>query len=708
MRFEQKWQGIRLTDGFRFDATVPGSIQLDYANAQGWGDVSWGENFRSYKGIEDDAWMYETRADYKLEDGERLFFVSRGIDYIFDIIVDGEVVFSQEGMFTPVSIDLTGKLAPGGLLAVKIYPHPKRADAPHEDRQQADQCVKPPVAYEWDWHPRVITSGLWDETYLETRKPAYIRNVEPLYDLAEDFSSADVRFEVDCDAPVEIELFDAEGNPVGKGDKIHVDNPHLWWCNGQGDAYLYRWVATSTDDRKEGVIGFRRVRLVMGYGSWIEPVMFPKSRSAAPSTLELNGRRIFAKGSNWVNPDIFTGTITTEVYEEHVRLAKEANMNIFRCWGGTGLNKPEFYEICDREGIMLWVEFPLACNNYVGTPHYLKILEQEATSIIRRLRRHPSCVLWCGGNELFNNWSLMTDQSLALRLLNKLCYELDRDKPFIMTSPLCGMGHGGYTFYDDAAEMDVFQLFQSSSNVAYTEFGVPGTPDEDYLRSFIPENELFPIERGGTWEAHHAFGAWGAERWLCLDILKRYGCKCESLAEVVAYSQWTQQEGYKAIFEEARRQKPLCGMAINWCWCEPWKTAANNSLIAYPIVVKKAYHAVKSSLRPSLFSARIPRFDWKAGDLFSAEIWLLNDAPEAVSGHVRVVLEIGGEEFELVSWSGSTEANENRIGPSVNFRLPEVDTDRMTLKLISENGLESSYTLKYTLPEFIISRQMNV
>ena len=55
MRFEQKWQGIRLTDGFRFDATVPGSIQLDYANAQGWGDVSWGENFRSYKGIEDDA-----------------------------------------------------------------------------------------------------------------------------------------------------------------------------------------------------------------------------------------------------------------------------------------------------------------------------------------------------------------------------------------------------------------------------------------------------------------------------------------------------------------------------------------------------------------------------------------------------------------------------------------------------------------------------
>ena len=150
-------------------------------------------------------------------------------------------------------------------------------------------------------------------------------------------------------------------------------------------------------------------------------------------------------------------------------------------------------------------------------------------------------------------------------------------------------------------------------------------------------------------------------------------------------------------------------MAINWCWCEPWKTAANNSLISYPILPKKAYFAVRDALRPALFSARIPRFDWKSGDLFSAELWLLNDSPEAVSGSARAVLEIGGTEYELLNWqSGPVAANENRIGPSVNFRLPEVNAQRMTLRLISSDGLSSSYTLKYTAPEHVLSRQMNV
>lgn len=709
MRFEQKWQGVRLSDGFRFDARVPGNIQSDYARAQNWGDVNYGLNFQKFKALEDDAWLYETRAQYHLEPGERLYFVSLGIDYRFDILIDGEIVFSQEGMFTPVALDLTDKLAPGDLLAVKIHPHPKRAGAPHEDRQQADQCLKPPVSYGWDWHPRVIPSGLWDETYLETRTSGFIRDVEPFYELAEDYSAAEVRFEVDADAPVEITLYDAEGQAVGQGREMHVRHPRLWWCNGQGEPYLYRWEARTAHDRKEGYIGFRRIRLVMAQGAWAEPAGFPKSRSAAPATLELNGRRIFAKGSNWVNPEIFPGEITPETYARHIALAKEAHMNIFRCWGGSGINKRAFYDLCDRAGLLLWVEFPLACNDYAGTPHYLKILEQEASSILRRLRRHPSVALWCGGNELFNGWSGMTDQSLALRLLNKLCYELDRDRPFLMTSPLCGMAHGGYTFYDDAAQMDVFQLFQHSKHVAYTEFGVPGTPDEDYLSSFIPESELFPMERGGVWEAHHAFGAWGEARWLCLDVLKRYGCRLSSLAEVVEYAQWLQCEGYKAIFEEARRQRPLCGMAINWCWCEPWKTAANNSLISYPILPKKAYFAVRDALRPALFSARIPRFDWKSGDLFSAELWLLNDSPETVSGSARAVLEIGGTEYELLNWqSGSVAANENRIGPSVNFRLPEVNAQRMTLRLISSDGLSSSYTLKYTAPEHVLSRQMNV
>lgn len=93
-------------------------------------------------------------------------------------------------------------------------------------------------------------------------------------------------------------------------------------------------------------------------------------------------------------------------------------MNILRMWGGACACKDSFYELCDEYGIMVWQEFMLACNNYVATKHYISVLESEATALILRLRAHPCIAFWCGGNELFNRWSGMDDQSHALRLLN--------------------------------------------------------------------------------------------------------------------------------------------------------------------------------------------------------------------------------------------------------------------------------------------------
>ena len=107
------------------------------------------------------------------------------------------------------------------------------------------------------------------------------------------------------------------------------------------------------------------------------PSQFPKGRYEAPITVELNNRRIFCKGSNWVNPELFWGEITKERYEELIRLAKECHMNIFRMWGGAGTPKESFYDICDREGILLWQEFMLACNEYIDVGNYMQTLETK-------------------------------------------------------------------------------------------------------------------------------------------------------------------------------------------------------------------------------------------------------------------------------------------------------------------------------------------
>ena len=712
MKFYQIWQARAVRpDGNTewFPARVPGNVQADYGRMMGWGDINVGSNVEAFRETEDYTWEYRTSLQFEEEKGKRQILVLEGVDYRFDVLLDGEELLTHEGMFSRVEADVTGRR--GGELVVRVHPHPKRADAAENDRSQADRCVKPPVCYGWDWHPRMLVSGLWRDAYVESRDGGYIRRCEPFYTLSDDLSRAEIHFEVDCGEEPEITLYDPDGNVAGRGPRVALEHPRLWWCNGQGEPALYRYTARTGSCEVTGTVGLRRIRLVMNEGAWKEPADFPKSRSCAPIQLELNGRRVFAKGSNWVNPDIFGGLVDEARYEALLTLARDAHMNILRCWGGSGINKPAFYDICDRLGLMVWVEFPLACNNYEGTERYLSVLEQEASAIIRDLRGHASVVLWCGGNELFNSWSRMTDQSLPLRLLNKLCYELDRGRPFIMTSPLMGMGHGGYTFYEEMSGRDVFQLFQQSRCTAYTEFGVPGMPDADSLKRFIPEDALFPIEREGVWRLHHAFGAWGEERWLCLDVLEKYAPgRLNSLEAVVSMSQWLQGEGYKGIFEEARRQAPYCSMAINWCYCEPWKTAVNNSLIAYPVTPKKAYEAVRAALRPVLASARVPRFDWRAGDRFSAEIWLLNDAPREARETIAVSIELEGKEYPLLEWdSGVVPPGENRLGPTVNWILPEARASRFTLRLRASREASSEYVLCYrparTTAE---SRRMNV
>ena len=599
-------------------------------------------------------------------------------------------------MFKPCEIDLTDKLTGEDCLAVHIYPHPKREGAPAGTRDEADASCKPPVCYGWDWNPRLLISGLWQEAYLETRDSFYIGSCEALATLSEDMTEGYLSFSFECDRDCTISLYDRDGNTVysGSDKEITVNAPKLWWCNGQGEPYLYRWEIRNEREVRSGHIGFRRIRFVRNVGER-GPSEFPKTRYTPAITIELNGRGIFAKGSNWVNPDIFWGRVDEARYDALLSLVRDCNMNILRLWGGASVCKDVFYDLCDRYGILVWQEFMLACNNYIGTPHYLSVLESEATYIIKNLRSHPSLAFWCGGNELFNHWSGMDDQSLPLRLLNKLCYEHDRSSPFIPTSPLMGMAHGGYRFYEAKQGGEVFHQFQRSHNTAYTEFGVPAMSSLETLKKIIPEDELFPIEPTDAWIAHHGLEAWGKYNWVCMDVLEMYFGKQNSIEEVVENSSWLQSEGYKGAFEEIRRQWPHCSMALNWCLNEPWHTASNNSIIEYPTKPKPAYESVKAALRPTLFSAKIAKFSWSEGEMLEAELWLLNDAPRAAYGKVRAILQIGDRTLDLLEWSAEAEAGLNTQGPTVRAVLPRVDADRMTLILQADDGMESRYCLQY-------------
>lgn len=706
---------------------VPGAVQLDVMKAENYKQPYWyADNYKQFDWMED--WFFTYRTIFEkpvLQPNERLYFHSKGIDYQYKIILNGTTIYEHEGMFSYVDLDITDNLADKNELKILLMPVPKIPGAqnfiPGTDsyRGHARESAKPAVSYGWDWHPRLVTRGIWDETYLSVRNKAFITETDITYNLNDEFTNADLNLSLNVSDWNEliyrwtlkdnagIIVFEKIGDVSSNNTEISasVNKPELWWPNGYGDPVLYASEVVLLNkkkeilDRKVSKVGFRKVKLIMNEGEWEQPTVFPVTRNRAPASLQINGKRIFAKGTNWVHPEIFVGLITKELYEKQIQLAKEAHFNLLRIWGGGIVNKESFFDICDEKGLLVWQEFPLACNNYTDDAKYLKVLEKEATAIIKRVKQHPSLAMWSGGNELFNSWGGMTDQSLALRLLNSLCYRLDPKTPYIPTSPLYGMGHGSYVFFDKDNPMgnEVFQWMARSNNTAYTEFGIPGTANLEVLKQFIPPNELFPPKRGTAWESHHAFGAWRENSWLELPFLEDYFGEIKSLEDLVKYSQLTQAEGLKFIYEESRRQKPYCSMALNWCYQEPWPAAANNSLINWPNIIKPAYYQVANACRPVLASIRAPKFLWNSGEEFNCELFMLNDTytslkPEKVK--VSMVYD-GDKEIKILEWDFAGAAEfENGKGPVASVKLPAMKNNLFVVKIeVDGNHLyDSQYT----------------
>ena len=144
-------------------------------------------------------------------------------------------------------------------------------------------------------------------------------------------------------------------------------------------------------------------------------------------------------------------------------------------------------------------------------------------------------------------------------------------------------------------------------------------------------------------------------------------------------------------------------MALNWCFNEPWSTAANNSIVNYPAQPKAAYAAVKAACRPFLASARIPRFQWEPGALFTAELWLLNDSPtRRPPGRLVVTLAGAHTRLTLLRWDfPATPAQRHLAGPTVRAHLPADlgDAFTLTLTVVAQPRASSAYRLSVRVPQ---------
>jgi beta-mannosidase len=144
----------------------------------------------------------------------------------------------------------------------------------------------------------------------------------------------------------------------------------------------------------------------------------------------------------------------------------------------------------------------------------------------------------------------------------------------------------------------------------------------------------FPATFGHQLQWHHGLDAWDGDpqSWLMGNVIEEYFGPSPDVETLVERGGLLQREGYKALFEEARRQKPRCSMALNWCFNEPWPTAANNSLISWPARPKAGYFGVQIACRVALAQRQNPEIRVAKRRTFEAQVWILNDAPDAQEG----------------------------------------------------------------------------
>ncbi|KAG9054091.1 hypothetical protein FS842_006210 [Serendipita sp. 407] len=91
--------------------------------------------------------------------------------------------------------------------------------------------------------------------------------------------------------------------------------------------------------------------------------------------------------------------ISPDRYRAWLQLLVDGNQNMVRVWGGGIYEADVFYDVCDELGILVWQDFMFGCGQYPAYDEFLERVSAEVEANVKRLRHHPSIVIWAGNNE---------------------------------------------------------------------------------------------------------------------------------------------------------------------------------------------------------------------------------------------------------------------------------------------------------------------
>ena len=534
-------------------ATVPGTVLASYIKAGAVPDPDYGDNWEqiSESYFNSDFWYRKDLGDVGVSEGKKALLEFDGINWKADIWLNGHSLGDIQGAFIRRSFDITEYLEKEhNILAVRIHrnAHPgavKEKTARWTGYNGGILGADSPTflcSIGWDWLTTVRgrNIGIWDEVRLVEKGPAEISDPIVVSKVSENGRASmtasvfvkgvngqaevegwigDIHFSKSVSKDGEV-VFSPEDFPQLKDRGIA-----LWWPNGYGEPALHE---AGFVVREDGAVTDS-----LRYKAGIREVTWDDEGKAL--RLYVNGRRIVPLGGNWGFPQQNL-LYSAEQYDAAVGYHAQMHLNMIRNWVGQ-VPHEAFYDACDRHGILVWQEFPLANPGDGPDPDDEAMFLANATDRVKRLRRHPSIALWCGRNEGFPPPSLDGP-------LRETVQSLFPGIPYLSSSADGSVsGHGPYN------ALPTEYYFSHQSGKLHSERGVPNVPTWESLCRMMPPEDRWPI--GEMW-GKHDFTEVGAQKTTSyLKIMEEAFGLCSSGEEFTALAQWINYDLNRAIFESA-------------------------------------------------------------------------------------------------------------------------------------------------------------
>ena len=607
------WNLRKADDEKAFDALVPGDVHLDLLRAGEIPDPFYRDNEDRLHWIGNSDWVYSRRFEVGREvlSAGRVLLRCEGLDTLATVSINGEVVGEANNMFRTWEWEVGPVLREGENEIRVLF----RSVNPEIAARQAEkfyavggggtlkkfgtsQVRKEQCNSGWDWGPCCVTAGIWRDIALVAVDAARIAEIATRQEHRDGHVDVTVGVEAEAVDPrtsltAEVAL-SGEGREIardripladGKGEaRLRVDAPRLWWPNGMGEQPLYDLEVVLRDadgnpvDSQRRRIGLRTIELVQEKDEWGESFVF-----------EVNGRRFFAKGANWIPGDVFQPRMTEGKYRDLLQSAVDVHMNMIRVWGGGIYEEDVFYALCDELGLLVWQDFMYACAAYPASrAEFLENARIEAEDTVRRLRHHPCIALYCGNNELeqcnfvgdkregsmtWDEYKLLFDETLP-DVVRRLHAEIStipssayspgeaREDP---QADGCGDSH----FWHVWNRRQPLEWYRSSLHRFCSEFGFQSFPEPRTCESFTAREDRNINSFVMNWHQRNTDGNPKA-----IHYILEWHRLPSGFENTVWMSQIMQGLAIKYAVEHWRRHMPRCMGALYWQLNDCWPVAS--------------------------------------------------------------------------------------------------------------------------------------